>query len=59
MSIGVFDSGSGGLTVMRALDNAFHDRSFVYWAITRTLLMAANLLTRFMNVRSATWNDVF
>lgn len=30
MKIGVFDSGSGGLTVMRALDATFPDRSFVY-----------------------------
>ncbi|MGE8131706.1 glutamate racemase [Methylobacterium sp. NPDC080182] len=30
MSIGVFDSGSGGLTVMRALDVALPDRSFLY-----------------------------
>lgn len=30
MNIGVFDSGSGGLTVMRALDDAFPDRGFVY-----------------------------
>ncbi len=30
MSIGVFDSGSGGLTVMRALDAALPDRNLVY-----------------------------
>ncbi len=30
MNIGVFDSGSGGLTVMRALDQALPHRSFVY-----------------------------
>lgn len=30
MNIGVFDSGSGGLTVMRAFDAAFPDRNFVY-----------------------------
>lgn len=30
MTIGVFDSGSGGLTIMRALDKAFPDRAFIY-----------------------------
>lgn len=30
VNIGVFDSGSGGLTVMRALDAALPDRSFLY-----------------------------
>jgi len=30
MAIGVFDSGSGGLTVMRALDEAFSDRNLIY-----------------------------
>jgi len=30
MTIGVFDSGSGGLTIMRALDKAFPDRPFIY-----------------------------
>ncbi|TCM51042.1 glutamate racemase [Rhizobium sp. PP-F2F-G48] len=30
MNIGVFDSGSGGLTIMRALDEAFPDRSLIY-----------------------------
>ncbi len=30
MNIGVFDSGSGGLTVMRALDAALPDRNLIY-----------------------------
>lgn len=30
MSIGVFDSGSGGLTVLRALDRALPEQGFVY-----------------------------
>ncbi|MCJ2097148.1 glutamate racemase [Methylobacterium sp. J-072] len=30
MNIGVFDSGSGGLTVARALDDAFPARNFIY-----------------------------
>ena len=30
MTIGVFDSGSGGLTIMRALDRAFPERPFIY-----------------------------
>ncbi|RZJ89849.1 MAG: glutamate racemase [Hymenobacter sp.] len=30
MNIGVFDSGSGGLTIMRRLEEVFPDRSFVY-----------------------------
>lgn len=30
MNIGIFDSGSGGLTVMRALDRALPDLNFVY-----------------------------
>lgn len=31
MNIGVFDSGSGGLTVMRALDAALPDRNLIYF----------------------------
>ena len=30
MSIGVLDSGSGGLTIMRTLEEVFPDRSFIY-----------------------------
>ena len=42
--IGVFDSGLGGLTVLKSLEKILPNESFIYWVILRMFLMEPKVL---------------